>query len=158
MTTQRLNCLVLAAILLPSIAACSREAKPSSGATITLSQAGSSLVANVDYNGSESLLMDGKFALSGLAGDGNVQIIPVDRDGIRYSVCSYIDSSIAGFDPVILRNGNKIKVELGNIETIGKLYCLPSGEYFMTILYFDGRGNQLLSNVIKVKIRRKSKN
>lgn len=153
MTTQRLNCFVLAVALFSSIAACSRDSKPASKATIVLTQVENTLVADVENSGNESLLLDDKFALSGLAGDGNVQIIPVDKDGVRYGVCSYIDSSIDSFGSVALQGGNKLRIELGSIDAVGKLYCLPSGEYFMAVLYFDNRGNQFLSNVIKVQIR-----
>lgn len=101
---------------------------------------------------SNPLTIDKRFALSGLAGGGNVSFTPVDNKGILHKVCSYIDVPLDYSEPLILKPSEESSENVVSINVLRKIHCLPAGEYSLSALYFDSRGNQFLSNTIRISI------
>ena len=135
-------------LFLVLIVACSPTGKP--GVSLSLSADKSVIGIEFKNASKEPIDVDAQIAISGLDGGGNLLLLPISEDGIIYRVCSYIDAKDTAEESARLAPGATSFKTISSVALTKKMYCLPSGSFYVSALYFDQRGNRFHSDVLKI--------
>lgn len=149
MTTRRLSYYLLLLFVVALSTSCRSQL---GAASATISNENGTLEFGVKNSGPRDLTIDKEYALSDISGGGNLLLIPVRKGGLLYRACANIDYGPEYAEPFIVVRGAAAKSEVIETKLLKQLYCLPSGEYELSAVYFDKRGNRIHSNTIPLRM------